>query len=240
MRQGKRRNRPPRMLVADAMPANPRFAVFACGKGRIGAGGMPSKPHCHRGPGLIRCPEIHRKFGERSMSDTVKYVLDEKEMPRSWYNLAADLPKPLPPVLHPGTMQPIGPADLAPLFPMEVIKQEVSTEREIDIPEPVRDDLPPVAAVAALPRSTSGAGARYAGAHLLQVRRRFALGQPQAEHRRSAGLLQQAGRRQDASRPRPVRGSGARRSPSPARCSASRSTSTWSRSAISRSRTGGR
>ena len=73
------------------------------------------------------------------MSDTVKYVLDEKEMPRVWYNLAADLPKPLPPVLHPGTKEPIGPADLAPLFPMEIIKQEVSTEREIEIPEPVRE-----------------------------------------------------------------------------------------------------
>jgi tryptophan synthase beta chain len=73
------------------------------------------------------------------MSDTVKYVLDEKEMPRVWYNLAADLPKPLPPVLHPGTKEPIGPADLAPLFPMEIIKQEVSTEREIEIPGPVRE-----------------------------------------------------------------------------------------------------
>ncbi|HEX2116545.1 MAG TPA: TrpB-like pyridoxal phosphate-dependent enzyme [Alphaproteobacteria bacterium] len=73
------------------------------------------------------------------MPDTVKYVLEEKEMPRAWYNLAADLPKPLPPVLHPGTKEPIGPADLAPLFPMEVIKQEVSTEREIEIPEPVRE-----------------------------------------------------------------------------------------------------
>jgi tryptophan synthase beta chain len=65
------------------------------------------------------------QFGECVMSDTVKYVLDEKAMPRVWYNLAADLPKPLPPVLHPGTKQPIGPADLAPLFPMEIIKQEV-------------------------------------------------------------------------------------------------------------------
>lgn len=72
------------------------------------------------------------------MSDTVKYLLEEKEMPRTWYNLAADLPRPLPPVLHPGTKQPVGPADLAPLFPMEVIKQEVSTERQIDIPDAVR------------------------------------------------------------------------------------------------------
>ncbi len=73
------------------------------------------------------------------MTESVKYLLDESRMPRTWYNLAADLPKPLPPVLHPGTGQPIGPADLAPLFPMEVIKQEVSTERYIDIPEPVRE-----------------------------------------------------------------------------------------------------
>src|SRR6185503_19580574 len=68
-----------------------------------------------------------------------KFVLDESRIPRSWYNIAADLPKPAPPVLHPGTGQPIGPADLAPLFPMELIKQVVSTAREIEIPEPVRE-----------------------------------------------------------------------------------------------------
>lgn len=73
------------------------------------------------------------------MSETVKYLLDEDHMPRYWYNLAADLPKPLPPVLHPGTGNPIGPDDLAPLFPMSLIAQEVSTEREIEIPKPVRD-----------------------------------------------------------------------------------------------------
>ena len=61
------------------------------------------------------------------MNDTIKYVLDEGRIPNSWYNIAADLPKPLPPVLHPGTKQPIGPDDLAPLFPMELILQEVST-----------------------------------------------------------------------------------------------------------------
>ena len=73
------------------------------------------------------------------MSDTVKYLLDESRIPKSWYNLAADLPKPLPPVLHPGTGQPIGPDDLAPLFPMALIMQEVSADREIEIPEPVRE-----------------------------------------------------------------------------------------------------
>ena len=73
------------------------------------------------------------------MADSVKYILDETRIPKHWYNIAADLPKPLPPVLHPGTKQPIGPDDLAPLFPMALIGQEVSTEREIEIPEPVRD-----------------------------------------------------------------------------------------------------
>ncbi|MCC6211854.1 MAG: TrpB-like pyridoxal phosphate-dependent enzyme [Burkholderiales bacterium] len=73
------------------------------------------------------------------MGDTVKYVLDETRIPKAWYNLMADLPKPPAPVLHPGTKQPVGPGDLEPLFPMSLILQEVSTEREIEIPEPVRD-----------------------------------------------------------------------------------------------------
>jgi tryptophan synthase beta chain len=72
-------------------------------------------------------------------TDRTKFVLDEERIPRSWYNVVADLPVPPAPVLHPGTGQPIGPADLAPLFPMALIGQEVSTEREIEIPDPVRD-----------------------------------------------------------------------------------------------------
>ncbi|MEE4310579.1 MAG: TrpB-like pyridoxal phosphate-dependent enzyme [candidate division KSB1 bacterium] len=68
-----------------------------------------------------------------------KYFLDEKELPRQWYNILPDLPTPMLPPLHPATKQPVGPQDLAPLFPMELIKQEVSQERFIDIPEPVLD-----------------------------------------------------------------------------------------------------
>jgi tryptophan synthase beta chain len=71
--------------------------------------------------------------------EQVKYVLDEKHIPTKWYNILADLPEPLPPPLHPGTGQPVGPDDLAPLFPMELIKQEMSPERYIEIPEEVRD-----------------------------------------------------------------------------------------------------
>ncbi|GCD80888.1 TrpB-like pyridoxal phosphate-dependent enzyme [Schleiferia thermophila] len=68
-----------------------------------------------------------------------KIILEEEQMPRNWYNILADMPnKPLPP-LHPGTKQPVGPEDLAPLFPMELIKQEVSTERFVEIPEEIRN-----------------------------------------------------------------------------------------------------
>ena len=68
-----------------------------------------------------------------------KYVLDESEMPTTWYNLVPDLPSPPPPALHPGTLQPAGPEDFAPLFPMDLILQEVSQDRFIDIPGPVLD-----------------------------------------------------------------------------------------------------
>ncbi len=70
--------------------------------------------------------------------ERTRYTLDDDRIPRTYYNIAADLPAPPAPVLHPGTGQPVGPDDLAPLFPMALIAQEVSTEREIEIPEPVR------------------------------------------------------------------------------------------------------
>ncbi len=77
----------------------------------------------------------------RSTGDTnrVKYILDEKDIPTKWYNIQADFRTPAPPVLHPATREPIGPQDLAPLFPMELIKQEVSRERWIEIPDEIRD-----------------------------------------------------------------------------------------------------
>ena len=68
-----------------------------------------------------------------------RFVLPESELPTHFYNIAADLPEPLPPPLHPATREPIGPEALAPLFPMELIRQEVSAERLIEIPEPVRE-----------------------------------------------------------------------------------------------------
>jgi tryptophan synthase beta chain len=72
------------------------------------------------------------------MSETVRYLLDETRIPKDWYNIVADLPGPPEPALHPATRQPVGPADLAPLFPAELIAQEVATGRHVAIPEPVR------------------------------------------------------------------------------------------------------
>ncbi len=73
------------------------------------------------------------------MSEQTKYLLSERDIPEYWYNIVADMPnKPLPP-LHPATHEPIGPEALAPLFPMELIKQEVSADPWIEIPDEVRD-----------------------------------------------------------------------------------------------------
>jgi tryptophan synthase beta chain len=71
------------------------------------------------------------------VAQQTKFVLDESQLPRQWYNVRADMPSPPQPVLHPGTGQPVGPDDLAPLFPMELILQEVSEEAEVAIPEEI-------------------------------------------------------------------------------------------------------
>ncbi len=73
------------------------------------------------------------------MSEHTRILLDEGRLPTAWYNIVADLPEPPPPPLHPGTHEPVGPADLAPLFPAALIAQEVAGERYVPIPEPVRD-----------------------------------------------------------------------------------------------------
>lgn len=74
-----------------------------------------------------------------SREDLTKIILPEDKIPKFWYNVQADMPNPLAPGLHPGTKEPLGPADLAPLFAMGLIGQEVSTERYIEIPSEVRE-----------------------------------------------------------------------------------------------------
>ncbi|MET8850351.1 TrpB-like pyridoxal phosphate-dependent enzyme [Amycolatopsis sp. NPDC004625] len=73
------------------------------------------------------------------MAEQTKYVLDEADLPTQWYNVIPDLPEPPPPPLHPGTREPVGPEDLAPLFPQALIAQEVTTDRYVDIPAEVQE-----------------------------------------------------------------------------------------------------
>ena len=168
-----------------------------------------------------------------------KFVLDESRIPRAWYNIAADLPVPPSPPLHPGTGQPIGPDDLAPLFPMALIGQEVSAEREIEIPEPVRDAYrlyrpSPLYRAHRLERALDTPAHIYYKYEGVQPGR-----QPQAEHRDRRRPSTTRKRASSASRPRPAPASGGVPWPSPARSSASRSRSTWSAPATTRSRTAG-
>ena len=73
------------------------------------------------------------------MSEQTKFILDESKLPKAWYNINADMPVPPQPVLHPGTKEPVTPDFLSVLFPMSLIMQEISAERWIEIPEPVRE-----------------------------------------------------------------------------------------------------
>ena len=120
------------------------------------------------------------------MSEQTKYLMGEDRIPHAWYNIVADLPSPPPPVLHPGTGQPVGPDDLAPLFPMALIGQEVSGERHIEIPTPVRDIYRHVAPDAALSRPAAREGARNDRPHLLQIRGR----QPAGSHKPNTAVAQ--------------------------------------------------
>src|SRR5712692_2466967 len=84
-------------------------------------------------------PQGSRPMATLDAQKQTKFLLDESEIPTHWYNVVPELPHPPAPVLHPGTGQPIGPADLAPLFPMALIGQEVSQDKTIEIPDEVRD-----------------------------------------------------------------------------------------------------
>lgn len=175
---------------------------------------------------------------ESSLStDKTKFLLDEDRIPTAWYNIAADLPEPLAPPLHPGTHQPIGPEDLAPLFPMSLIAQEVSTEREIEIPDPVRD-------IYRLWRPTP----LYRAARLekaldlpsgVRIFYKYEGTNPAGSHKPNTAVPRRITTRKPApgaSRPRPAPANGVVRWRWPARFSTSISRSTWSRCPTSRSR----
>ncbi len=157
----------------------------------------------------------------------MRFDLPADQIPTAWFNALPVLPEPLQPPLHPATREPIGPDDLAPLFPMGLIAQEVSTDAWIDIPGEVLDILRLWRPTPLVRAERLEQRARHAGAHLLQGRVGLAGRFAQAEHRGAAGLLQQGGGHRRASRPRPARASGARRSRSRAGSSTSSARCTW-------------
>ena len=156
-----------------------------------------------------------------------RVFLSENEMPSAWYNLQADLPEPLPPPLNPATNQPVGPADLEPIFPPSLIAQEVSRERWIEIPEEVQH-------VFRLWRSTPLVRATELEKHLKTPARIYYKDEsvsPAGSHKPNTAVPQAYyNNRPESSglRPRPP-ASGAARWRLPARCSASSARSTWSR-----------
>ena len=117
------------------------------------------------------------------MAEKSRFHLGEHEIPKAWYNIQPDLPFPQFPPLHPGTLEPVTPDFLSVLFPMNLIMQEVSQDRYIEIPDPVRTFTSSGVPTPLIRARAAGKGARHAGAHLLQERRRQPGRIAQAEHR---------------------------------------------------------
>ncbi len=125
------------------------------------------------------------------MSTPTRFTLTQADIPTHWYNVLSDVPEPLPPPLHPGTKQPVTLQDMTAIFPENLVAQEMTTERWVEIPEPVREIYAMWRPTPLLRAVRLGEGAANAGAHLFQVRRRQSRREPQAEHGGAAGVLQQ-------------------------------------------------
>ncbi len=141
------------------------------------------------------------------MSQKIRFALSQEDMPKQWYNLLADFPEPLPPPLHPGTKEPVTPDMLAAIFPENLVQQEMCPDRYVDIPEPVQD-VYTLWRPTPLLRAVRLEQALQTPAHIYyKYRGRQSRRQPQAQHRRAAGVLQQGSRHQavgDRNRRRPM------------------------------------
>ena len=129
------------------------------------------------------------------MARQKKIYLDESEMPKQWYNLAPDLPTPMNPPLGPDG-NPVNPEMLAPVFPMNLIEQEVSQERWIDIPEEIRQILFQWRPSPLIRAYETGSSFGNSGKNLLQKRRCFASRKPQTQYSSATSLVQQTIRHQ--------------------------------------------
>ncbi len=119
-----------------------------------------------------------------------QFILSQNDIPTEWYNIAADLDEPPPPPLHPATQQPCGPEDLAPIFPMHVLEQEMSTQRWIKIPEEVLEVLAQWRPSPLVQGYRARESSEDSGEDILQIRRRQPRGKSQTQYRDRSGLLQ--------------------------------------------------
>jgi tryptophan synthase beta chain len=173
------------------------------------------------------------------MPQQARYLLAAEDIPREWYNLAADLPSLPPPPLNPGTSQPVGPDDLTPIFPMALIGQEVSGDRWVPIPDAVRE-------VYAMWRPTPLHRAHRLEAELgttCRIFYKYEGGSPAGSHKPNTSVPQAFfNAREGVRRLATETGAGqwARRCPSPASSSGSSARSTWCACPTTASRTGAR
>src|ERR671918_124630 len=126
-----------RLRRSTGVPRHAQRFIRVPGGQSWGQSGEPASSRARR-PGRRYCRDGSTDEGV-AMVEPTKILLDESELPRQWYNVIPDLPSPPPPFLHPATHEPVGPDDLAPLFPMALIGQEVTQDSYVDIPDEVLD-----------------------------------------------------------------------------------------------------
>ena len=110
------------------------------------------------------------------MNTPTRFTLSESDLPKRWYNIAADSPVPATPVLHPGTLEPVTPDFLSVIFPMPLIEQEISQERYMDIPDEVREIYKLWRPTPLVTSRSTGESTRYSCPYLLQNGRRLSFG----------------------------------------------------------------
>ena len=220
-----------------------RRALLGRGAGHALLAPVPSPGRRERGRGVQPARARRSRPGGvilAGMTET-KITLPESAIPERWYNIAADMPNRPQPVLHPGTGEPVGPDDLAPLFPMDLILQEVSTDAR-DRRSRTRSATSTASGGRRRSTARSGSSRRSAPARASSTSTRAS--SPAGSHKPNTAVAQAyyvegVGPRR-ASPPRPAPASGGARSRSPRSSSASSARSTWSRSRTSRSRTAAR
>ena len=215
---------PDRRRIMDQAGQEDEFrARRRAGRAAVLDAGRPIRPD-RPSPSLHPRPALR---GPPEGSMQTKFLLGENQIPTHWYNVIADLPAPPAPVLHPGTLKPVTPADMLPLFPPGLLEQEMSAERWIKIPDEVREIYKLWRPSPAHPRPPAGDSSSARRPRSTSSTRGSRRPAPTSRTPRCRRPTTTSWPARSASPPRPAPGSGAPPSPWPARCSAWSAPSTW-------------